>query len=151
MDLPRLFADYADHHRHPGNKATHFLGIPVIAAALLGLGSKVPLLQLTPAVALDLGHAIVLGLTLSYLTWHRGLALGVGALLGLLYLGARPWPTPTLWIALAVGVGLQYLGHFAFEHRAPAFHRNLIHTLVGPLWVAASLFRRLGLYRWPTR
>ena len=53
-DLPHLFVDYADHHRHPGNKATHFVGIPLIAAALLGLGAKVHLLQLTAALAFDL-------------------------------------------------------------------------------------------------
>ena len=46
-----------------------------------------------------------------------------------------------------LGVALQYLGHLAFEGRSPAFHRNAIHTLIGPLWMAASLFETLGLYR----
>ena len=44
-------------------------------------------------------------------------------------------------------VALQYLGHLAFEGRSPAFHRNAIHTLIGPLWMTASLFQTLGLYR----
>ena len=43
--------------------------------------------------------------------------------------------------ALAVFVGawvLQFIGHYAYEHRSPAFFRNLIHLLVGPLWVIAK-------------
>ncbi len=142
-DLKELFSDYQAHHTHPLNKATHFVGIPVIATCLLGLGSKVHLFE-AAGLSVDLGMLLAVGLVAVYLAWHVGLALGIGALLALLYLIGRWLPAAWLWGALAVGVALQYVGHYLFERRAPAFHRNLMHTLVGPLWVAACLFRRLG-------
>jgi uncharacterized membrane protein YGL010W len=63
-----------------------------------------------------------------------------------LYLLGVITPLPWLFVVLAVGLGLQYLGHYAFEGRSPAFHKNLMHTLIGPLWMVALLFHTLGLY-----
>lgn len=145
-DLEKLFADYGDHHQDHLNKLTHFVGIPTIALALFGLGSKIRLLEISDRW-LDLGMLLAVALVLVYLAWHRGLAVGIGLLFVPLYLAGRALPAGWLWPILALGVGLQYLGHFVFEGRAPAFHRNLVHSLVGPLWVAAFLFRSLGLLR----
>ncbi len=145
--LAELFADYADHHRDARNKLTHYLGIPTIAFALFGLAAKVPLPGPSPGGFWNLGLPLILLLTAAYLRWHAGLAVGTGLLLAAAWLAGAELPALWLWPLLAAGVALQYLGHFAFEKRAPAFHRNLVHTLVGPLWVAARLFRALGLYR----
>ena len=44
-------------------------------------------------------------------------------------------------VALGLFVGawvLQFIGHYVYEHRSPAFFRNLTHLLVGPLWVLAK-------------
>ena len=118
-----------------------------IVAALLGLTSRIELYSLPDGPRLDLGIALAALLVAIYLTWHVGLAVGVALLLVPLYLVGVEVPTSWLWGVLAVGVALQYLGHLVFEGRSPAFHRNLIHTLIGPLWMAASLFDALGLYR----
>jgi uncharacterized membrane protein YGL010W len=40
--------------------------------------------------------------------------------------------------AFAVGWVFQFVGH-AYEGKAPAFLTNLLHLLVGPLWVAGHL------------
>ena len=37
MNIDGLFADYAAHHRSPGNVRTHLIGIPMIAFGLVGL------------------------------------------------------------------------------------------------------------------
>lgn len=143
--LERHFADYADHHRTRLNKLTHFVGIPTIALALLGLGSKLVLWRFAAGPTLDLGVALAAVLTAVYLRWHPALAIATAVLLAPLYLAGSRLPAAWLWAVLALGVGLQYLGHYVFEGRAPAFHRNAVHTLVGPLWVVASLLRALGL------
>ncbi len=145
--LTARFADYGAHHQDRWNKLSHCVGIPVIALAGFGLGSKVTLLTLPGGLALDLGVAVMAALVLVYLRWHVGLALGIGVLFVPLYLVGSLLPALWLWAILALGVALQYLGHYAFERRAPAFHKNLVHTLVGPLWVAALLFEALGWYR----
>jgi uncharacterized membrane protein YGL010W len=38
----------------------------------------------------------------------------------------------------------QFIGH-GFEGKRPSFLRDLRFLLVGPLWVLAGLYRRLGL------
>ena len=146
-ELGGHFDDYADHHRNPWNKATHYLGIPTLALALFGLASKVALPGLPGGGPWDLGLLLVVALTVAYLRWHAGLALGTGLLLAATWLAGGRLPVVWLWPLLAAGVALQYIGHFVFEKRAPAFHRNLVHTMVGPLWVAARLFRAVGVYR----
>lgn len=146
-NLKAHFADYAAHHRAPLTKATHAVGIPLIALCLLGLGSKVTLFSLPGGPSLDLGIVLAAALVATYLTWHVGLAVGTAVLLVPLYLAGRAMPLPWLFVGLVLGVGLQYLGHYAFEHNSPAFHRNAMHTLVGPLWMVAELYRSLGLYR----
>jgi uncharacterized membrane protein YGL010W len=145
------FADYADHHRHGLNKLTHAFGIPLIAMALLGLAARVPLFSVGGGQTLDLGLVLASMLVATYLAWHAGLALGAGLLCVPLYLLGSRLPVAWLWIALALGVGLQYVGHYAFERRKPAFHDNLVHTLVGPLWMVALLARALGVYNFRER
>lgn len=142
-DLEAEFADYADHHTDPLNKVTHFIGIPLIALCLLGLGSKLRLIELG-WLPVDVGVLFGLALVGVYFAWRPVLALGVASVFVPLYLAGSQLSTPMLIGLLAFAVGLQYVGHFVFEKRAPAFHRNLIHTLVGPLWIAASFFRGLG-------
>jgi uncharacterized membrane protein YGL010W len=145
--LDQHFADYADHHRNALNKATHSFGIPMIAMSLLGLASRVTLFAIDAGPTLDLGIALAAALVATYLVWHVGLALGVAMLCIPLYLIGQAIPTLWLWVTLAVGLVLQYLGHIAFEGNSPAFHRNLVHTLIGPLWMVGLLFQRIGLYR----
>jgi len=33
---------------------------------------------------------------------------------------------------------IQFVGHYVYEKKSPAFYRNLVHLLVGPLWVLAK-------------
>jgi len=83
-------------------------------------------------------------------------ALGTGMLAGFLALSALTW-----WLfgmlgrggllALAGGVFViawiaQFVGH-RVEGRKPSFLTDLVYLLIGPAWVLAKLYRRLGL-RW---
>ena len=149
--LDDLFADYAEHHRTALNKATHVVGIPLIAMTLYGMAARVTLFETLTGLRLDLGMTLIAALVAIYLVWHVGLAVGFGLLSVPLYLAGAMIPVPWLVAGLVAGVALQYLGHIVFEHRAPAFHNNLVHTLIGPLWIAALLFRAVGLFRPATR
>lgn len=139
------FDDYASYHTTAGNKLTHTIGIPTIALALFGLASKIQLLH--APIPLDLGIVLVAALGLAYLRWHAGLALGITILFAFLYLAGAQLPAWPLWSVLAGGVALQYVGHVLFERNQPAFHRNAVHMMVGPLWIASLLLRHVGLYR----
>jgi uncharacterized membrane protein YGL010W len=87
-----FFDNYKAKHRHPLNKLSHSIGIPLI----------------------------VISLPLLFLSWKLALTFFV------------------------FGWALQFIGH-AIEGNQPAFFRNPIYLVIGPLW----LLRRLGsLFRY---
>jgi uncharacterized membrane protein YGL010W len=41
-----------------------------------------------------------------------------------------------------LGWVLQFVGHYVYEKKSPAFFRNFTHLLVGPLWILAKVSGR---------
>ena len=86
--------NYKAKHRHPLNRLTHMVGIPLI----------------------------ILSLPLFFFDWRWALAL------------------------FAAGWALQFLGH-AIEGNMPAFFRNPVYLIIGPLWLARRALSFIGLTR----
>ena len=132
-DLSRLFEDYGSYHRHPANKLCHYVGIPMIVFTLVGL-----LWKLSPAVALAVGLAAVLyDLRLSI-----RLTVPFAAFVLLSAATAPGLPATFLWAGFVLGWVLQFVGHFLYEKKAPAFFENLRQLLVGPLWIIGTLVEK---------
>jgi uncharacterized membrane protein YGL010W len=135
------FADYAAFHGTPGNKACHYVGIPLIVLALLALLARVPLFAVG-GFTVTLAEVALVAVTAYYLTLDLVLAaIMLAASVGLLLLG-RPMP---VWVSVALfvlGWIFQFIGHYVYEKRSPAFFRNLAHLLVGPLWIVAKAVGR---------
>ena len=135
------FADYAAFHGTAGNKACHYVGIPLIVLALLALLARVPLFAVG-GFTVTLAEVTLAVVTAYYLTLDAVLAaIMLAASVGLLVLG-RPM---SVWVAAALfvlGWIFQFIGHYVYEKRAPAFFRNLAHLLVGPLWIVAKAVGR---------
>ena len=149
--LEDQMAFYAAYHQDARNKATHFVGVPLIMLALF-----VPLSW----VRLDVGGFTVTGAMLFagsvlvyYFILDVALALGmlvvIAALLWLAEaiaaLGAGPgWAG---FAALFVGGWiLQLVGH-VFEGRKPALVDNLFQVFVAPIFLCAEVFFALGYKR----
>ena len=148
----RQLASYAAVHRDPRNKATHFIGIPVIVFSLL----LVLALWRLPAGDTVITGALVVG-ALAVLGWVA-LDVGVGLMMGLvmvLFWLAAEWlarqlgPTNT-WIVFAVlfvgGWILQFLGHH-YEGKRPALIDNLFQGFIGPMFLVAETMVALGWRR----
>jgi len=135
------FADYAAFHGTAGNKACHYVGIPLIVLAILALLARVPLFA-AGGFTVTLAEVALVGVTAYYLTLDAILAvIMLAASVGLLMLG-RPLP---VWVSAALfvlGWIFQFIGHYVYEKRSPAFYRNLAHLLVGPLWIVAKAVGR---------
>ena len=59
------------------------------------------------------------------------------------WLTGRIGPRAALGAAAALfvlGWVFQFVGHLRYEHNRPAFARNLVHLIVGPLWIARKAF-----------
>jgi uncharacterized membrane protein YGL010W len=135
-----LLAHYALSHRNPRNEAIHCVAIPLIVLSLLGL-----LYALHPWVA----YAVVLGSLVYYarlsavflvtMAMFSAVCLVIVRGMGSHVLAASAAIFVLAWIA-------QFVGH-RIEGRKPSFFEDLQYLLVGPLFVLALLFRKLG-WRW---
>jgi len=146
--LEDQMAIYAAYHQDARNKATHFVGVPIIVLSLY-----IPLAWLrldvggwTITAAILLGAVVVayylvldvtLGLAMlvvfAALAWLGQQIAGLGALPG--------WS----WFAVLFVGGwiLQLVGH-VFEGRKPALADNLFQIFVAPIFLAAEVAFALG-------
>lgn len=135
------FKDYASSHKTPGNQSTHLVGIPLIIIAVLGLMGRLEILGgMTGSEYFRLDGGVVVWLLSTFwylrLEWRLGLPFAL-VTLGFYFLG-RAIPAPALIGFFVVGWVVQYVGHYVFEHKSPAFYKSIQHLLVGPLWVFAK-------------
>ncbi len=136
--IESLFADYAAYHQTAGNKIFHRLGIPMIMLTLIGMLVRVPLFT-AGGVRVDLAMVLIAASTIYYLVVEWRLAMVMLAIsIGFYFLGAAMpmWLNVTLFV---LGWIFQFIGHSVYEKRQPAFTRNLVHLLVGPLWILNDL------------
>lgn len=131
--IDSLFADYASYHRTPGNKTFHRLGIPMIMLSLIGLLTFVG--WTVGGTRVDLAMVLIAASTLYYLSveWRLAIPMLIVSI-GMYFLGrAMPlWLNGALFV---LGWIFQFIGHSVYEKKQPAFFRNFVHLLVGPLWI----------------
>jgi uncharacterized membrane protein YGL010W len=135
--LRNYFDEYARFHATPGNQACHYFAIPLIVLSILAMLAQVHV-ALVGGVSLTAAELTVIVVTLYYLTLDPILAVMMLAVFGVMAFLGRPLG---LWggVALFVfGWIVQFVGHYVYEKKSPAFYRNLVHLLVGPLWVLAK-------------
>ncbi len=124
-DISALFADYASHHQTKGNKWFHRFGIPIIMLTLIGMLTRVPIAAIALIVVSEIIYAI--------LDWRLA-AIMLVVSVAFYFIGAAI----PFWINVAlfvVGWIFQFIGHSVYEKRSPAFLKNALHLLVGPLWI----------------
>ena len=146
--LEQQMSFYAAYHQDPRNKATHFVGVPMIIFGLfVALGWARIEVGGVPLTAAMLLAAVVLAW---YFVLDVPLALAMLVLNAvLLYLAdriaAQPLATGLAWFAVFFGGGwvIQLIGH-AWEGRKPALADNLFQIFVAPIFLAAEVSFALG-------
>jgi uncharacterized membrane protein YGL010W len=150
--VDQWLGEYGASHQNPTNKLLHWLCVPPIVLSVLGLLWSLPVPAAFAAASAWLNWA-TLGAAAAlvyYFALSRSLALGVlcafAVLLAVTYsLAQLPWPlwATSLAIFVVAWVG-QFIGH-AIEGKRPSFFKDLQFLLIGPLWLLAAAYRRLGL------
>ena len=151
-DASQLLGEYANDHQHPVNELIHRICVPAIAVSLIGLLWSVPvpdgLRDQFPL--LNWGTAALVAILLFYCRLSLPLAAGMlvaAAATVVIVLALDRLPGP-LWLAsgalFLVGWIGQFIGH-GIEGKRPSFFRDLRFLLIGPLWVLAGLYGRLGI------
>jgi uncharacterized membrane protein YGL010W len=146
--LEQQMGFYAAYHQDARNKATHFVGVPMIIFGLyIALGwARVEVGGVTLSAAMLLAAVV--------LAWYflldvplASAMLAVNALL--LYLAdlvsVQPIGLGAVWFLVFFGVGwvIQLVGH-VFEGRKPALVDNFFQIFVAPIFLAAEVFFALG-------
>jgi len=133
-----LFDRYAAYHRHPGNKAMHWICVPLIVWSVMGL-----LWSVTPIAS----YAAIAAALAFYLWLSVPIALGMAAVLAAMLYSLTWLGEHTFTVAAVVFVaawGGQFIGH-AIERSRPSFLEDVRSFLVGPAWLLGFVYRRLGI------
>jgi uncharacterized membrane protein YGL010W len=146
----RQLGAYAAVHRDWRNKATHFVGIPIIVFSLLlvlllwrfelagrewTLSLAVAIVAVLGWMALDLGIGLVMAMIMA-VAWYAAEALA-----GALGSASAVW---TAFIALFVGGwALQFVGHH-YEGKRPALLTNIFQGFIGPMFLVAESLVVMG-------
>jgi len=151
--LQSWFDEYGESHRHPTNVAIHWVCVPAIMFAVIGLAFALPRPEAFALVGPRFGNwaMVLIGLALGWyalLSWRLALGmLGVTVLMVaaqhlLIALPGSPWQwNGAIFVAAWLG---QFHGH-RVEGRKPSFLKDLAFLLVGPAWLVGKLYRRAGL------
>ena len=151
-DLQSWLDDYGDSHRNRCNERLHWICVPLIVWCVIGALWCIP----RPASLASLPSALnwatltLCAAVLYYCRLSLRLAAGAAVVFALM-----AWPVALLAAAgarrlLQLSAALfalawvgQFIGH-AIEGRRPSFFKDLQFLLIGPLWLLADLYRRLG-------
>jgi uncharacterized membrane protein YGL010W len=137
--IEALFADYAAYHRTAGNKTFHRLGIPMIMLTLLGLLERVELLR--APIELDLAMVVLAAAGAYYLTLDWKLAVPMIVISVVFYFIGSMLTVGINAAGFVLGWVFQFIGHSVYEKKQPAFFRNFVHLLIGPLWILNDIVR----------
>ncbi|MEO7478904.1 MAG: Mpo1-like protein [Lysobacteraceae bacterium] len=149
--LKTWFDNYSADHRNETNQRIHVWCVPAILWSVVAMLWCIPVPSTMGRPGLWAGLAIAAA---SIFYWQLSHRLEFGMLLVFVAFGLSAellrlrFGEPVLfYIGLTVFV-IAWIGQFVghkIEGRKPSFLTDLSYLLIGPLWVLAKLYRKLGI------
>ena len=140
--IDAFLADYGSYHRTRGNVLCHAAGITLILFGSLSLLSTLRIGAVGPLAPLTAAEIGVTAAVLFYLALDVPLALAMLVELVVLDLAARAVANWRVGLAAFVlGWIFQGTGHAVYEKNKPAFVKNLVHLMVGPVFLMNELLK----------
>ncbi len=146
-----LLVAYGESHQNPINKFIHWVCVPLIILSLLGLLWSIPFPVGDSSIPLLNWATLLLLIVIFYyllLSWQ--LAAGMIVFSCTLYLIlfwlddlAIPLWVLSLVVFTVAWIG-QFIGHY-IEGKRPSFFKDVQFLLIGPLWLLATIYRKLKL------
>lgn len=151
------FEAYGASHKNPTNKVIHWICVPLIVFATLGLLWAIPLpfvdALLPPewAAFANLGSVTILGLIFGfYLRLSVTITVAMAAFTaacvqGILALERIETPMWQVCAAIFIVAWIgQFIGHH-IEGQKPSFLEDLQFLFVGPAWLIHFIYKKLGI------
>ncbi len=140
--------DYGESHQDQTNKLIHWICVPAIVWSVIALIWSIP----SPIAGLNWAVVTAIAAQLYYVRLSPGLSVGIGLFvllcLGLCLAVERYLPFALWQVALTVFV-LAWIGQFIghkIEGKKPSFFKDVVFLMIGPAWLMAFVYRRMG---WP--
>lgn len=149
-----LFSEYTKSHRNPTNKLIHWVCVPLIFCAILGLISLIPaphfcFIKFGCISIISCFAVFIVSLYYIRLSFVMGFFMLLLMVLVeyFLYLINISFPKKSWLIYIAVFViswVFQFIGH-KIEGKKPSFLKDLQFLLVGPIWLLGAVLRKLNI------
>ena len=145
--------DYGESHRNHANKLLHWLCVPVIVWCVVGFLWCIPIPRAFPAEMpmVNWASLTVLAAFIYYAQLSVPLALGALPIFAAMLWSVERLAASGSSILLGTCTVLfviawigQFIGH-SIEGKRPSFFKDVQFLFIGPLWLLADLYRRLGV------
>jgi uncharacterized membrane protein YGL010W len=150
--IERLLGEYKESHQNETNQLIHWIFVPLIFLSVIGIlwDVKLPIeLDFLGGEPLNVSMIVALLVFAYYLSMSFAISVGmlvvtsIGMVACYFYDGSI-----SVWV-LSLGVFIvswimQFVGH-KVEGKKPSFFKDLEFFLVGPMWVLAKLYNKLGI------
>lgn len=143
--IDNLLNDYGQSHQNRTNVIIHKICVPLIVMSVIGLLWAIP----APAFMLERGINWATISAIFVLAYYLSLSVTYFLIMiptiGIMYyaislLAKTPYLLITCVVVFILSWIMQFYGH-KIEGKKPSFFKDLLFLLIGPLWVAKSLFR----------
>lgn len=137
--VDQLLAHYGESHQDATNGAIHCVAIPLIMVSTVGLFYAIHPWVAYAFLLFGLGYYVRVGspVFLATMAVLTVVMIGIVQALGAYVLPVSAAVFVIAWVA-------QFVGH-RIEGRKPSFFEDLQYLFVGPLFVLAKLFNKLGI------
>ena len=148
--VDRWFASYSGDHRNETNQLIHVVAVPAILWSVVALLWCIPIF----GTLFKSGIWAALAMFGAWMFYNRlSRPIGYGMLVVFFTFGClcrlleqRFGLQVLLWLAIGVFVVAwiaQFIGH-KIEGKKPSFFTDVVYLLIGPIWVLAKFYRRMG-------
>lgn len=149
--IDRWFRNYGADHENRTNQWIHVFCVPLIFWSIMVMIWCIPV----PGTWFRAGTWAALGMFAVWMFyWRLSKPLALGALVFFMMISwSSRWLYPQMGLRNFFLMGVvvfvvawigQFIGH-KLEGRKPSFFTDLTYLLIGPLWVLAKLFKKLGI------
>ncbi len=148
--IHRWFDKYAEDHRNPTNQMIHVFAVPAILWTIVALLWCIP----SPGTWFRPGFWAALTMFAAWMFYYRSSrTLGFGMLAVFVVMAwftrwlHNSYGTQALLIAAIVVFVVAWIAQFVghkIEGRKPSFLTDITFLLIGPAWVVAKLYNKLG-------
>ena len=148
--IDRWFASYSGDHQNETNQLIHVFAVPTILWTVVALLWCIPIF----GTLFKSGIWAALAMFGAWMFYNRlSRPIGYGMLVVFFTFGClcrlleqRFGLQVLLWLAIGVFVVAwiaQFIGH-KIEGKKPSFFTDVVYLLIGPIWVLAKFYRRMG-------